>query len=178
MTRLAEELGKLPNHLLIEGHTDAKPFAVKDGNYTNWELSTDRGNAARRLMEAHGIRHEQVGQVRGFADRQLRHPEDPEHASNRRISVIVQYLTPPPEPAKAAGEEKKAGEADEGSERSARLGQQKSPWRGAKDLRRISNVGKATTTLPAAEGETRRTPRVASVVLPSEFLSIAVIIHL
>ena len=118
LTRLAEELGKLPNHLLIEGHTDARPFAVKDGNYTNWELSTDRGNAARRLMEAHGIRHEQVGQVRGFADRQLRHPEDPEHASNRRISVIVQYLAPPPEPAKRRGGEE-GGRGSEGSERRA-----------------------------------------------------------
>ncbi len=115
LTRLAEELGKLPNHLLIEGHTDAQPFAAKDGNYSNWELSTDRGNAARRLMEAHGIRREQVGQVRGFADRQLRHPEDPGNASNRRISVIVQYLVPPPEPATAAGEEKQGGEAAKGA---------------------------------------------------------------
>ena len=77
LTRLAEELGKLPNHVLIEGHTDSKPFAV-DGTYSNWELSTDRANSARKLMEAHGLRHEQVDQVRGFADRQLRHPEDPE----------------------------------------------------------------------------------------------------
>ena len=119
LTRLAEELGKLPNHLLIEGHTDAQPFAAKDGNYTNWELSTDRGNAARRLMEGHGVRREQVGQVRGFADRQLRHPEDPGNASNRRISVIVQYLAPPPEPAKAAGEEKKGSEGGEAASRSA-----------------------------------------------------------
>ena len=110
LTRLAEELGTLPNHLLIEGHTDSKPFAGRDGSYTNWELSTDRGNAARRLMEAHGVRHEQVAQVRGFADRQLRHPEDPEHPSNRRISVIVQYLAPPPEAAKASREEKKGPE--------------------------------------------------------------------
>ena len=97
LTRLAEELGKLPNHLLLEGHTDAKPFTTKDGYYSNWELSTDRANAARRLMEQHGVGHEQVAQVRGFAERQLRHPEDPMHASNRRVSVIVQYLTPPPE---------------------------------------------------------------------------------
>ena len=118
LTRLAEELGKLPNNLLIEGHTDAKPFLTRDG-YGNWELSTDRANSARRLMEAHGIRHEQVGQVRGFADRSLRHPEDPVHPSNRRISVIVQYLTPPPAAAKKPGEEgqepaeagKKPGEA-------------------------------------------------------------------
>ena len=121
LTRLAEELGKLPNHLLLEGHTDAKPFATKDGYYSNWELSTDRANAARRLMEQHGVSHEQVAQVRGFAERQLRHPEDPMHASNRRVSVIVQYLTPPADPARAGGEagkgegEKKSGEAEKKS---------------------------------------------------------------
>jgi chemotaxis protein MotB len=106
LTRLAEELGKLPNHLLIEGHTDARPFAA-DGAYGNWELSTDRANAARRLMEGHGVRHGQVNQVRGFAERQLRHPEDPENAANRRISVIVQYLTPPSEPPKTPAEASK-----------------------------------------------------------------------
>jgi chemotaxis protein MotB len=116
LTRLAEELGKLPNHLLLEGHTDAKPFTTKDGYYSNWELSTDRANAARRLMEQHGVPHEQVAQVRGFAERQLRHPDDPMHASNRRVSVIVQYLTPPAEPAKAPGEGSKApGEAEKRS---------------------------------------------------------------
>ena len=51
LTRLAEELGKLPNNCCIEGHTDAKPFSTKDGYYSNWELSTDRANSARKLME-------------------------------------------------------------------------------------------------------------------------------
>ena len=127
LTRLAEELGKLPNHLLIEGHTDAKPFAA-DGTYANWELSTDRANAARRLMEAHGVRHEQVDQVRGFAERQLRHPEDPEHASNRRISVIVQYLTPPPNreaPARRQGAEPAEAPAKAASHGSPRLRRRK-----------------------------------------------------
>src|ERR1035441_10159251 len=101
LARLAEELGKLPNNLLIEGHTDAKPFVTAGGAYSNWELSADRANAARRLMEAHGVRADQVAQVRGFAERQLRHPQDPESPSNRRISVIVQYLTPPAGSAKA-----------------------------------------------------------------------------
>jgi chemotaxis protein MotB len=119
LTRLAEELGKLPNHLLIEGHTDAKPFAV-DGAYGNWELSTDRANAARRLMEGHGVRHEQVNQVRGFAERQLRHPEDPENAANRRISVIVQYLTPPPGPKAPAEAEKKTAEPAKGAGEAAK----------------------------------------------------------
>jgi chemotaxis protein MotB len=91
LTRLAEELGKLPNHVLIEGHTDSQPYAG-DGSYSNWELSADRANTARKLMQAHGLSADQVAQVRGFADRQLRHPEDPTHPSNRRISVIVQYM--------------------------------------------------------------------------------------
>jgi chemotaxis protein MotB len=92
--RLAEELGKLPNKIYLEGHTDARPFSG-DGNYTNWELSTDRANAARRIMQAHGLRPDQVAQVRGYADQRLRLPNDPYHPSNRRISVIVQYLAAP-----------------------------------------------------------------------------------
>jgi chemotaxis protein MotB len=88
---LAQELGKLPNKLSIEGHTDSKPYATS-GNYSNWELSSDRANAARRLMQANGVGADQVTQVRGFADQRLRKPNDPLDPSNRRISVIVQYL--------------------------------------------------------------------------------------
>jgi chemotaxis protein MotB len=102
LERLAGELSKLPNDVLIEGRTDAKPFA-SDDSYSNWELSTDRANSARKLMQASGLPPEQVAQVRGYADRQLRHPEDPTAASNRRISVIVQYVTPPVAPEKANG---------------------------------------------------------------------------
>jgi chemotaxis protein MotB len=89
---LALQLGKLPNKLLIEGHTDSKAFN-SDLTYTNWELSADRANAARRLMESDGLQANQVGQVRGFADQNLRVPNDPENAANRRVSVIVQYLS-------------------------------------------------------------------------------------
>jgi chemotaxis protein MotB len=88
---LAQELGKLPNKLSIEGHTDSKPYTSPDG-YSNWELSTDRANAARRLMQANGVQKDQIAQVRGFADQQLRKPEDPFDSSNRRISLIVQYM--------------------------------------------------------------------------------------
>jgi chemotaxis protein MotB len=104
LARLAAELGKLPNHLLIEGHTDAKPFS-RDGAYSNWELSTDRANAARKLMVGNGVTGQQIAQVRGFAERQLRHTDEPEAASNRRVSVIVQYLTATPEEAAKAVEE-------------------------------------------------------------------------
>ena len=107
LSALAAQLGKLPNHVLVEGHTDSKPYSG-DGGYTNWELSADRANAARKIMEANGLYPLQVGQVRGFADRQLRHPENPENPANRRISVIVQYMERPPQSQNAADPEKKA----------------------------------------------------------------------
>ena len=88
---LAAELGKVPNQLSIEGHTDAKPYSGK-GNYTNWELSADRANAARRLMQQTGLRADQVSQVRGFADQRLRSPKNPLDSANRRVSIIVQYV--------------------------------------------------------------------------------------
>jgi len=88
---LAQELSKLPNKLSIEGHTDSKPYATS-GNYSNWELSTDRANAARRLMQGEGIGQNQITQVRGFADQRLRKLDDPLDPSNRRISIIVQYV--------------------------------------------------------------------------------------
>jgi chemotaxis protein MotB len=88
---LAQELGQLPNKLSIEGHTDSQPYAFSAA-YGNWELSSDRANAARRVMQANGIRADQVTQVRGFADQRLRKPEAPLDPANRRISVIVQYI--------------------------------------------------------------------------------------
>lgn len=88
---LAQELGKLPNKISIEGHTDSNPYSGS-ANYGNWELSTDRANAARRLMQENGVGADQVTQVRGFADQRLRKPEAPLDPSNRRISLIVQYI--------------------------------------------------------------------------------------
>ena len=103
LVKLAEELGKLPNTVSVEGHTDAKPFASTTG-YSNWELSSDRANMARRLMQQSGLGPKQVSQVRGYADQRLRKASDPEDPSNRRISVIVQYL-PKPEVEKPAAKQ-------------------------------------------------------------------------
>jgi chemotaxis protein MotB len=88
---LAGQLKSLPNHLLLEGHTDAQPYAP-DATYTNWELSADRANAARRLLRTDGVRQDQVSQVRGYADQMLRVKNDPYDPSNRRISLIVQWV--------------------------------------------------------------------------------------
>jgi chemotaxis protein MotB len=115
---LAQELGKLPNKLSIEGHTDSKPYA-NSGPYGNWELSADRANAARRLMQANGVGADQVTQVRGFADQRLRNLKDPVDPANRRISVIVHYLEPTPEEAKSEAEaQAKPGEGTGGDGKS------------------------------------------------------------
>ena len=63
MSLLAGELGKLPNKISIEGHTDSQPFVGKR-DYGNWELTTDRANSARRLMQQKGLGDKQVAQVR------------------------------------------------------------------------------------------------------------------
>jgi chemotaxis protein MotB len=94
LVALAKELGRIPNHILIEGHTDAIPYGDNNG-YSNWELSADRANQARRLMEDSGLAPNQVGQIRGFADQELRNKENPKDPSNRRVSMIVKYLDTP-----------------------------------------------------------------------------------
>jgi chemotaxis protein MotB len=85
---LAAELKTLPNELLIEGHTDAAQYS-SDTNYSNWELSADRANSARRLLQQDGVRSDQVTQVRGYADQLLRVKSNPYDPSNRRISILV-----------------------------------------------------------------------------------------
>jgi len=91
---LSVEVGKLPNPISIEGHTDATPYSDSK-TYGNWELSTDRANTARRLIESSGIRPDQVVQIRGYADHNLRKPLQPDDSSNRRITVIIQYMVSP-----------------------------------------------------------------------------------
>lgn len=108
LIELAKQLGQMSNTVLIEGHTDAKPFGT--GNeYTNWELSADRANAARKLMQGNGLKENQVVEIRGFADQQLRLPDKPDDPSNRRISIIIRYTDAPEIP---AGKGEKAGEAE------------------------------------------------------------------
>ncbi len=84
---IAKELASLPNQIIIEGYTDARPYVRKD--YTNWELSTDRANAARRVMQDGGLREKQILEVRGYGDRRLRDPDHPYDFSNRRVSILV-----------------------------------------------------------------------------------------
>jgi chemotaxis protein MotB len=91
---IAQELSPLRNPVIVEGHTDAAQFA---GLYSNWELSADRANAARRTMEGAGLNRARVVEVRGMADRQLRNTNNPLDPRNRRITIMLPFTTPPSE---------------------------------------------------------------------------------
>jgi chemotaxis protein MotB len=93
LQQLAAEIGKMPNAVVIEGHTDSRPFrnAAGRGVYGNWELSTDRANAARRLLESYGLQSKQIVEVRGYADQKLLNAQEPENPKNRRISLVVKF---------------------------------------------------------------------------------------
>ena len=88
LTIIAQELSKLTNPVAIEGHTDRRPFSAA-GTYTNWDLSADRANAARRVLQEAGLREGQVAEIRGLASTHLRVPDNPLASQNRRISIIV-----------------------------------------------------------------------------------------
>ncbi len=86
---IAGELGHLHNRIVIEGHTDSNYSG--SGEYSNWELSADRANAARQLMEVHGLYKGQIREVRGFADTFPMIVDNPTDPRNRRISIVVLY---------------------------------------------------------------------------------------
>ncbi len=92
LEKLASEIGKLPNHVVIEGHTDSRAYAA-NAKYTNWELSSDRAHAARRVLENKGLWEGQVMSINGFADQNLRNIQNPFDISNRRISIIIKQIS-------------------------------------------------------------------------------------
>ena len=94
---VAKDVGRLPNSIIIEGYTDARPYVTP--NYSNWELSTDRANMARKILEENGVKKDQVVGIKGFADRNLKIPGKPLDFANRRVSILVEVrkqATPDP----------------------------------------------------------------------------------
>ncbi len=78
----------MPNRLSVTGHTDTTPYAGITG-YTNWDLSTDRANAARRSMESAGLETDRIARVVGLSSSVLFDKENPRSPVNRRISIVV-----------------------------------------------------------------------------------------
>jgi len=91
--KIAQMILKLPNSIDIVGHTDARTFPGKAGGYSNWELSSDRANAARRLLVNQGIAPSRITSVVGRADQELKRRDAPTDASNRRITIKMRFRT-------------------------------------------------------------------------------------
>jgi len=89
LSRMLPIIKKMPNYMSISGHTDASPIDNKNPSYTNWELSADRANAARRYMIEQGMESERPKKVVGMADREPLDEEDPRNPKNRRISIVM-----------------------------------------------------------------------------------------
>jgi chemotaxis protein MotB len=89
LVELAKYLNTVPNRISLSGHTDAKPFAGGSKGYTNWELSADRANAARRALLNGGLQDHKIARVVGLASSVLFDKVDPLNPINRRISIIV-----------------------------------------------------------------------------------------
>jgi chemotaxis protein MotB len=85
---IGRELSADSSQLMIEGHTDARPYVGASG-YSNWELSADRANSARRLLTESGVPSQHVQQIRGLAENQLRYPNAPYDPRNRRVTITV-----------------------------------------------------------------------------------------
>ncbi len=88
---IASRIGTFPNDVVIEGHTDSRPYTR--AGYNNWDLSTDRANSARRVIEEGGIRERQITSVNGYADRRLKNPDKPLDYANRRVTILVAFST-------------------------------------------------------------------------------------
>ncbi len=87
--------------LMGKGHIEvliqpAEMLIIVGASYSNWELSADRANSARRLLQQDGVHSNQVTQVRGFADQLPRVKNNPTDPSNRRVTILVKNLEGPP----------------------------------------------------------------------------------
>jgi chemotaxis protein MotB len=89
---ILHELGKtmsgVPNRISISGHTDATPYLTRNG-YSNWELSADRANAARRELLSAGMSEQKIARVVGLSSSLPFDRNNPLNPTNRRISIIV-----------------------------------------------------------------------------------------
>lgn len=88
LQQIADRIDRVPNRIMITGHTDSQPAGGPAG-YSNWELSSDRANAARRVLRAGGIPEDRFSAVRGKAATEPLLPDQPERAENRRISILL-----------------------------------------------------------------------------------------
>jgi chemotaxis protein MotB len=94
---LAAEIGRLPNRIVIEGHSDAQPYrnVAPVIGYGNWELSADRANAVRQILAAEGVPSGHIYEVAGKADTEPLFPDNPRMSPNRRVTITLMREAPP-----------------------------------------------------------------------------------
>nr|WP_319483288.1 MotB family protein [uncultured Cohaesibacter sp.] len=90
LERIAHSLGQIRGDIIIRGHTDGRPF--RSGTSDNWNLSTARAHMARFMLIRGGLDEHRLLRVEGYADRALKHPDNPEADDNRRIEILVQPI--------------------------------------------------------------------------------------
>jgi len=122
MSKVANVVQDIPNELSIRGHTDSIPYG-SGADYTNWELSSDRANATRRVFKDTGIPEARLNNVMGKADTEHLFPDNPTDARNRRISIILlkEELTNPDYEKKAAAMAKEKGFVDKAPKKAPRI---------------------------------------------------------
>ncbi len=85
---VAQVIAQMPQQVEIAGHTDATPFTGSSG-YSNWELSADRANAARRVLLQLGVKETRFSRVVGMAATAPLFPKEPKAPGNRRLTVLL-----------------------------------------------------------------------------------------
>lgn len=174
IAEIAHGICALPNPISIGGHTDRRNFSPNSA-YTNWELSTDRANAARRELETNCVKPEMVTKVVGYADTEPLIPSDPYAPSNRRISITVMRTggnTPsaamvvPDEEASAGGKIKaeKHADKDAGKDAEKHSGDEEETVKPKTDKEKSSVE---ETKKPADAAATKTVSKTASAPVPA-----------
>tara|TARA_R110000868_G_scaffold29889_6_gene111027 strand:- start:43046 stop:44065 length:1020 start_codon:yes stop_codon:yes gene_type:complete len=89
LAKITQVVQKLPNKISLSGHTDATPFRGSRKGYGNWELSSNRALASRRVMVENGLKPDKISHVTGKEATEPMIKEDPKDARNRRIAIVV-----------------------------------------------------------------------------------------
>ena len=87
LAAVSEVIMRLPNRVSISGHTDTRPSGIED--YSNWDLSSERANAARKILSKSGLDADRIYQVSGKAGSEPLYADDPDLPGNRRISIVL-----------------------------------------------------------------------------------------
>jgi chemotaxis protein MotB len=141
LKEIAESICVLPNKINIGGHTDSRVFPSQTG-YTNWELSADRANAARRVLETGCVKPEQIRRIVGLADTEPMDTQDPHAPANRRISITVLRLVEAPKASDVTDENAQSSKSAQKTE-----GMPKTPEQN-KNRRKLENDGSVVVGEP------------------------------